>query len=297
VNNQQRRKLDRQLLEILRDPEAFSIASKFFKEEQQPQISTEPIARVERLGRVLPFLGLALSLGNWLYVVMNPEPNFIFGSCLLFGTLVFLLLAVWESFEWKTNVKVIAAVCSLIVFVCLDGVWHMQRLTQERRKIQELQQAKLRETYKLLTAQMDYSPQDDPISAVFKYFNGGEEPITVTGMSFISNTLRFGRFDIGGDHFFVNSHSVVVDIGGNGHSEPVISHWFMHKIRLEPTPPFTCADIQIIVTYRLNSLPNVPQQKPFRFITSKKGNNNLRWLAEDVGSTDDFCKDPAFQDL
>jgi len=293
------KKVVRRLYILASDPEIAVIGRRIFCAESRvpQQEEATPKNNNERIGRILDFVAIGFALGGWLYTVINPEPNFVFGSVLLFGTMAFFVCALWEYVSWKRRGKIASALCGILLFAGFDFLWHLQRSAIAKKAVQTTQIADSKEVFQSLTARMEYEIGDDPIMGVLAYSNGSSLPILIDGIQAYSNALFLGggKYDVasfGKNHFILLQNVQRLESGGDGQTDPFLQSIFANGVTITGSggkrPPISCADLLVWINYRLESQPTLEQKKYFRFVTlpSSKG---LRWVKEGLESKTTYC--------
>ncbi len=300
VDSKQRQKVVAQLVRLTSNPEVSSIARRILCPPSAEENAGE-IPKEEKGGRRLHFVGIALAFASWWYTLVFTEPNFLFGSALLFGAAFFFLLAAWESESMERRGKIISGMVALLLFCATDYGWYHQRLTVSRAAILKSQIDERDKVRRLLTAQMEYDMGDNPIHSVFAYENGSDSEIVVDQIGAIIKTISFGdKVTFGENHLAVNSNKSPLGAEGDGQSYPFLESFFsdgpIKPLDRDGKPlPLSCADIVMEIEYHLNSQPAIKQIKQFRFAT-RPMKYGVKWFKVSLMPwTDDHCTDPLFQ--
>ncbi|HTA25274.1 MAG TPA: hypothetical protein VK763_17215 [Terriglobales bacterium] len=296
MDSHQKQKAWRQLLGLTKDPEIAGMAKQMFGAATIPDKPTR-----ERLGRVLEFFSLGFGLGGLLYNVINPEPNFIFGSFLLAATILFFMFALWESTRWRISGKVISAICAILIFVMSDYAWHQKIISGIAVALSKAKEEERKEAFQLLIGEISYDPGDNPLRSVFTYSNGSSLLIVLDNVVTTPRDLLLGpkdsTIDIQAISFIVPLQSKLLLPGGDGQSDP-----FLEKLLGASGPlgqltnkrgdkyALDCADLFIDVNYHLDSQPLSQLSKRFRFV-ARTTKNGVRWRKEGINAPARFCRD------
>jgi hypothetical protein len=287
-SSQERGKLDNEVLRILRKLGLSAENLSSLQELQSKQQTALEVKR-QKMGRVWGFVALACAVLEWWYSVVTPEPNFLYSSALLAAFFGFVFLAFLEFVEFGQKGKLISILVTLLIFGTADAISYFARRHRLAEKLAKLQSAERKDTYRLLSATMEYEAGDDPLRSVFGYINGGDNSIVVTDVCAHSNALiAENGVQFPNDHFcmFARGEKHTIRDGGDGQSDPFLSR--LMKVRL------ACAALAMFVDYYLETQPSNIQEKQFRFVT-RWSPHGLRWLREDVQSSRQFCFDKNFQ--
>jgi len=292
VDSKQRQKTIGQLVRLTSNPEVASIARSILCLPVSEESISE-IPKQEEGGRRLHFIAIFLAFLSWWYTLITTEPNFWLGSLILFGAAFFLLLAAWESQSMRRRGRIISSVIVVLLFFGTDYGWYRQRLRVATDALNKSQAFDREEVHQLLTGKMDYEAGDDLLTSPFLYTNGSKIPINVESISVITRNLLFDWASFDTSSIDLVQNNKLIDGGGDGQSEPVLQRFLRQGINVA-SAKFVCADLEIVVKYRLRDQPEIPQEKLYRFVTTH-GRNGLKWLREDVGDRHDFCRDVVFQ--
>src|SRR5271157_2846564 len=92
--------------------------------------------RQQRWNEFLNFIGLCFALGSWGYSVISPEPNYWFGSLLLFGCFLAMALAACRALELRKGKSAAVIVLVMVGFAFFD--WHVVVRPQKGKQFKEL---------------------------------------------------------------------------------------------------------------------------------------------------------------
>jgi len=283
-NSEERKRIDGEVVRILKK---LQVAGMFPGGDGSEAKAAATTAKRDT-GKFYLFSGFCLSFAQWVYEVMEPDPNFIAGSCLLFFTICFGLLAVLKGFSLGKQRKGIAIFVFVMLFVGIDLSWHHQIV--DRANASRLKQEALdrKDTARHLKAEMDYQQDDDPMRSEFSYVNGGDSPIVVTDICALSKAFNAAEeiYLPGNLCMYSLGESHHIRDGGDGQTEPFLERLFS-GIR------FVCADVTVSMTYHLES-QSTEESKKFRFV-SRWYPHGIRWVQQDVESPQNFCQDKLFQ--
>jgi hypothetical protein len=144
-------------------------------------------------------------------------------------------------------------------------------------------------TYTALTATLNLSTGDDPLRTYFAFVNGGQAVIIVTDICayprslYLANNIYFRQSKFCA---WARGESHRIGPGGDGGSSTLFSVLGGFEL--------SCADLTIVMTYRLEAQPAIVQQKPFRFVT-RWSPSGVTWLRQSVEEKNSFCEDQRFQ--
>lgn len=253
-----------------------------------------------RTGKFLVFVGLGLSFGSWVYVVMNPAPSFLFGSILLFFMSLCFLVAAWELFGWRILGKLLSALVMLVLFVVAEYSWDMHIGSLAAKAAQAQKDADQKEVYLSLMGQMEYGMNTDPLNSVFTYTNNSSLQIVLDQISVESRQLSFGNErnpligELDHDKFDLAMNGQIIEGGGDGQTDALLKRIAAKNMGnssayVEISHPLSCADLIVEMDYRLTTQPNLKRSKSFRYVTEPT-RTGPKWEKIALDSSGSLCR-------
>jgi hypothetical protein len=286
-NSSDRNKTDGEVIRVLKKMQAAGIV--LVDNAALPQTAPASGPPKPDMEKFFLYGGFCLSFAQWVYQIVSPDPNFLFGSGLLFLTVLFGLLAVLKGFPLSRKGVVIAVVVFAIVFFGIDTSWHHQIAARAAMELAKQQALERKDTVRHLAGEMDYEEGDDPMRSEFSFVNGGDSPIIVTDVCAFPRTFSAAEdvfIKASAFCMYAKGESHRIRDGGDGQTSPFLEQLFA-GIR------FACADFTVSMKYHLET-QSKEETKDFRFV-SRWYPRGMRWRKEDVESRTDFCQQRAFQ--
>ncbi|MGA8617364.1 MAG: hypothetical protein WB660_02435 [Candidatus Sulfotelmatobacter sp.] len=151
--------------------------------------------------------------------------------------MLFGLLALLELFVLNFRGKILACLLAVLVFGVAERFFCVGRLKRIADKVAAKNAADSKDTYRHLTAELDYEEGDDPMRSEFSFVNGGDTPIIVTDICAFPRTedvfIKASAFCMYG-----KGESHRIRDGGDGQTSPFLEQLFS-GIR------FACADFKV----------------------------------------------------
>jgi hypothetical protein len=224
-------------------------------------------------------------------LVLSVAVTFIGHSELVIKSAALILCAIWISLDigaelagkskWPAYKKAIIFCTTFFAFSCaaMGTMWWFLNVALE---------AQQEDVFNKLDITVPRPETGNPITTMFSVKNNAATNI---GTHHISCKDDFILFE--GPNVFADGRSsfdkyfVPLSGGGDGDTVPCLESL---PATFKNLGPILCADIRIVVDYSLESQPQVPRQKPARFITRKEGDHFV-WYVQPIKESASPCRD------
>jgi hypothetical protein len=197
-----------------------------------------------------------------------------------------MLCAVWLSIDvgiWLSSKKWKAPWKSILFAIafCLSSSVGMGIMRWFLVSTLEDQQA---DTFKNLSIEVPKPEVENPITTMFSVKNNGNTNIGDHQISCLDNLIVFQNLSIiQGDRSSFAKQSGPLIRGGDPETTPCLAMF-------QKLGTVLCADVTVVIDYRLDTQPSIPKKKFVRFVTRKEGSRFI-WYGQPAYGSTDPCRD------
>jgi hypothetical protein len=191
--------------------------------------------------------------------MLDPHPNFLIGSALLFLAFAFVLAALWKMAS-TALLRSLCAVVAICVFALLEYRFHHKQ-----------QIATFENVRKELALNIAPSQSGQLLKASFELHNNSSHRIASSKMTCVFNRVCTPTAT-NMSACFEQSFGTISRPGGDGPIDPngdAQSEQCLSMIGIVPS----CADVSLFAMYTLSDIPGLQDGKEWRFATTLEGGN------------------------